>query len=528
MPAQAVRCRVSWSPLAVVAAAAATALLAVGCGSGGQAASPSPAATPMQLKVMEFNIEYGGTHVSFTKVAEAVKKAGPDVVGLEEAETNTGRLARLAGYPYYNTGLQVVSKYPILEPSGAQGAYAFIEVQPGNAIALSNVHLPSAPYGPNAIRNGKPAAFVLAMENKVRVPAIQPQLKLLPPLAQSGMSVFITGDFNSPSALDYTQAAVGSRPELKYVLDWPVGRQLLNAGFRDSFREIYPDPVAVPGLTWPSDRPKVSGWNPTAKDPRDRIDQIYAAGPSKTTASAIVGEKGNKTAAIQVSPWPSDHRAVVSTFTLTPAPLPVMVATDKWLYARGERIQVTYHTGPGDDWEVDLETYVKDFGSHGDAIQLHQASGTVSFPTSGSFATSSGDTKLRVCLVHDEVDVVAETPVWVKPPGASVELATDKTTYASGEPIAVSWLNAPANRWDWLGVYKASAADPNVDYYLDWQYTSGAYSGSVHGMPAGSYTFDATHHEGSPWPLPPGRYVVYYLLADAYQQVARADFTVTK
>ena len=42
--------------------------------------------------------EYGGTQVSFKKVAESVKKASPDVVGLEEAETNTARLARLAGY----------------------------------------------------------------------------------------------------------------------------------------------------------------------------------------------------------------------------------------------------------------------------------------------------------------------------------------------------------------------------------------------------------------------------------------------
>ena len=48
----------------------------------------------MTLKVMEFNIEYGGTTVDFAKVVEAVRATDPDVVGLEEAETNTGRLAR--------------------------------------------------------------------------------------------------------------------------------------------------------------------------------------------------------------------------------------------------------------------------------------------------------------------------------------------------------------------------------------------------------------------------------------------------
>ena len=48
----------------------------------------------MTLKVMEFNIEYGGTQVSFAKVVEAVKPAHPDVIGVEEAQTNTARLAR--------------------------------------------------------------------------------------------------------------------------------------------------------------------------------------------------------------------------------------------------------------------------------------------------------------------------------------------------------------------------------------------------------------------------------------------------
>jgi endonuclease/exonuclease/phosphatase family metal-dependent hydrolase len=222
----------------------------VACGLGAPAPTPTPSASPMQLKIMEFNIEYGGTQVSFAKVAEAVKKASPDVVGLEEAETNTARLAKLAGYPYYSAGLQIVSKYPILEPSGAGGAYALIEVRPGRVVAISNVHLPSAPYGPNWIRDGKSAEQVIALENRVRVPAIQTQLTVLPPLAQQGIPVFVTGDFNAPSHLDYTAAAVGTRKEVKYVVDWPVSQAMADAGFRDSYRDAHPDPVKDTGLTW--------------------------------------------------------------------------------------------------------------------------------------------------------------------------------------------------------------------------------------------------------------------------------------
>ena len=85
---------------ALVLLVALASLLALGAGAaacGGTAtspsSSPSPQASPMPLKVMEFNIEYGGTQISFAKVVEAVKAADPDVVGLEEAQTNTGRLA---------------------------------------------------------------------------------------------------------------------------------------------------------------------------------------------------------------------------------------------------------------------------------------------------------------------------------------------------------------------------------------------------------------------------------------------------
>jgi hypothetical protein len=112
--------------------------------------------------------------------------------------------------------------------------------------------------------------------------------------------------------------------------------------------------------------------------------------------------------------------------------------------------------------------------------------------------------------------------------GAKARLTTDKRTYAVGEPIVVSWRDAPANRWDWIGVYKASAADPNTDYYLIWQYTGGALAGTVHGLPAGTMSMDGATTEGTPWPLPAGKYVVYYLLADAYHAVAHADFTVAK
>ena len=129
-------------------------------------------------------------------------------------------------------------------------------------------------------------------------------------------------------------------------------------------------------------------------------------------------------------------------------------------------------------------------------------------------------------LVGAGDEVQARAPFWVQKPGAKPILTTDSTAYGSGEPIIVTWKNAPANRWDWIGVYKAGAADPNVDSYLIWQYTGGAGSGTSAGTVAGTLTMDKDTVEGEPWPLPTGDYVLYYLLADGYEWVAKTEFRV--
>lgn len=95
------------------------------------------------------------------------------------------------------------------------------------------------------------------------------------------------------------------------AISYPASRAMLDAGFRDAFRTIHPDEVKSPGLTW------TPTTNPT--DPKDhhyRIDFIYFKGRHVSVNNVqVVGESKNN-ADIVVSPYPSDHRAVVATFTL--------------------------------------------------------------------------------------------------------------------------------------------------------------------------------------------------------------------
>ncbi len=517
------RTMVAWTMLA--AAIVAAVVLLAACGGGGS--KPKAAAgKPMQLKVMEFNIEYGGALVSLAKTEAAIKLADPDVAGIEESYANLPKIAKATGYPYYNSSLQILSKYPIYEPSGGGGLYGLIEVQPGYAIAFCNIHLDYVSYGPPALLRGKPLGNLLDKEVDVREAALDPQYRVLPALAAQGFPVFLTGDFNEPSSLDYTAATVGSRPQITQAVPWPVSWKLLSLGFHDSYRDAHPNPLQDPGITWPAARPKVAAWagNPTPKefkDQSDRIDYVYTAGPSKTLTSEIVGEKADPGASLSVTPWPSDHRAVLSTFQVTPAALPTMVAVNARLLTVGDTIIATYHDAPKGRGLVVIMS--ADGSLSYDGYRISNTSGQVEFSTRVPEYSPGG---YQVALSKNG-KLVASVPFWLRAKHAKVELTTDKPTYTPGEPIKVSWTNGPANRWDWIGVYKASAADPNVDSYLIWDYTGGHASGTVPPQVDGSVTLGASS-QGKLWPLPPGKYVVHYLLTDAYTSAGSTTFTVTK
>lgn len=121
---------------------------------------------------------------------------------------------------------------------------------------------------------------------------------------------FVMGDFNEPSDLDWTDKAVAAKLQ-PIVVKWPFTAGLEANGFVDTFRTIYPDVVAKPGITW---TPTTEPSDPT--DHHDRIDFIFARGTGFSVASAgIVGEKAPE-ADLVVAPWPSDHRATMAVVEL--------------------------------------------------------------------------------------------------------------------------------------------------------------------------------------------------------------------
>lgn len=472
--------------------------------------SGSSLGQPVQLDVLVYNIEYGGDETT----DEVIREVDADVIGVLESYNRLPAIARETGYPYYNVGLQILSKYPIHEPSGADGLYAYIEVQPGFVVAFFNTHLDYVKYGPHQLLDGMPLADVMASEREVRTASMQILIPDMERLASEGYPVFLTGDFNTPSHEDYTEATVGTREGIDRPIPWPTTEALVEAGLYDTYRAVYPDPVAVPGITKDNPDFRKGGFG-------DRIDYVFAGGPVTTLDSQLLGERGGADVDRAFKPWTSDHRAVLSTFELTPVALPTTLSLTRRLLTEGQQL-TAYANAPGHD-QVEL-AIIPEGASLSGPIQTT----TAEPPSEVALATTTLEPGgYEVVMLDTGGSEIARNAFWVRSLRDDIALSTDKDTYATGEPITVTWDDGPANRWDWIGFYEASAADPKVDDYLIWAYTGGHESGALPPQVFGEMTFDEDS-QGGPWPLPPGEYRIHYLLTDQYKSAGFTDITVTE
>ena len=462
----------------------------------------------LDIRVMQFNIEYGGTVVDFDSVPKAIEAAGADVVALQEAYGRTCIVAKSVGWPYCDPRTQVISRYPLVTPSDPSGQEVLVVPEQAEAFGVVNLHLPSAPFAPNLAAKGLSADELIAKE-KGRLEAIQPVLESAGRLQDEGVPVVVLGDFNSPSFRDWTEATAGLRDHVSLV-HWPVAQAVEDAGFVDAYRSVHPDPVSDPGLTWPAARPKAGTYNPALTGrPSDRIDMTFVTKDITVEDALIVGEESYDGTDIAVEPWPTDHRGVVTQMTIPLADPGPYVSASRTLVDQGTNVSV-FGSGDGAD-EVVVSS-----GAASDDIS--DAAGTVTLDR-GVAVLGTADLPIgqnTLSLVGSDGAPVTTGGLWVRDPGAETSITTNKSVYASGEPIEVSWTNAPGNKWDWIGVFPHGAKADSGNY-ANWLYTLATVEGSA--------TIDADT-EGGSWPMAPGEYDVLILADDSYAELARTTFTV--
>lgn len=485
---------------------------------------PAHADDAVDLRVMSFNIWYGGVQVSQAAVVDVIRAADADIVGLQEPDGQTAAIAAAAGYPYVDLRRHIISRVPLFDPRlgerteegqapyplaglDADAPHVWAMVAPGRVVALGNLHLSSDPYGPDLLRDGVPVAEVLQGEQDTRMAEIVPYIAGMAPVVGRGVPVIVTGDFNTPSHQDWTAAAVGSRPAQTVAVDWPVTQAMAAAGFVDAFRAVHPDPGARPGLTyspgfpWPVQRPGES---------HDRIDYVFAANATVTGAQ-VWGEPGNADVDRGFDPWPSDHRAVVADLTVVPVPAPALLAIEPRLVPEGGTF-VARGFLPGDAvWGVKV---VPRGGELPQAVAAVEGL-TPTWNRAFRFSTLGLTPGPWDAVLVDEAGAEQARTRFSVVGGGRATLAVANPVVKPGEGLTVSWTGAPGLKYDWIGVY--AEGDAGLYNYLAFAYTGAVLDGTMTLTPDLYYQV-----------LEPGDYVLRLMADDHYVALAEVGFRVAE
>jgi endonuclease/exonuclease/phosphatase family metal-dependent hydrolase len=273
-----------------------------------------------EVKVMSFNIWMGGG-ASVGKTAEVMANSGADMIGVQESLSGKVNMAvhiadSLGWYSYAKgSGKEsetILSRYAIVDTSSV-GYGVKIQLDERHYVWMFNVHLfhwPYQPYQLNGVEYGgahtlDTAEEAVASADEARKAQVTTVIADIKSVRDEGYPIFLTGDFNEPSFLDWTDRAAKAGL-CKLPVRWPATKAFAEqAGLIDSYRTLYPDEVANPAHTWTS--------RPSEREVPDRIDFILFKGGVKPVKSEIIGEEGSLSD-IQFADYPSDHRAVITTF----------------------------------------------------------------------------------------------------------------------------------------------------------------------------------------------------------------------
>ena len=281
--------------------------------------------TDSVFSILSFNILFGGTHLGqpLNQTAKVIETSGADVTVLCEHMGSARPLAdRLALHYYevkslpYRDSVAVLSRFPIIETfdHGVR-----LELSDDETACVFGVHLSSSPYQPYQVRDGAFSRVEEVVENAemTRGREIDRVLAEIAPRMKKGERVFLCGDFNEPSHLDWTDRSAAAGFHFKTMVPWPCSSKIIASGMVDSLRAVYPDECDFPAVTWTTVPGEgVGGAADVINEVHDRIDFVYhAGGDIRPVAAEIIGEN-EKHSDLVVVPYPSDHRAVVVRFSL--------------------------------------------------------------------------------------------------------------------------------------------------------------------------------------------------------------------
>ncbi|KAJ6781655.1 hypothetical protein PWT90_01405 [Aphanocladium album] len=280
-----------------------------------------------ELRVLSFNLWVGGQFVNnyHEKQVRFLSQDNFDIVGFQESSGGHGvRLARALGWhSWQGPDVSIITRYPIaevLDTPAKSGAVRISLDGTKSDIVFWNCHLGYDPYGPYDFCF-EHMSFEEVMKREAqsgRTPEITAIVESMKGSIANAddVPVFLTGDFNAPSHLDWIDATKDQHCGTGYT-EWPTSKMPVDAGLVDSYRVVHPDPVSEPGITWSP----IYLDNNGRKEPLDRIDFVYHKGRKltvKDSKAVVVGEPTPQPNQAD-NEWTSDHRAVLTVYKLAAA-----------------------------------------------------------------------------------------------------------------------------------------------------------------------------------------------------------------
>ncbi|HUS35038.1 MAG TPA: hypothetical protein VM680_06765 [Verrucomicrobiae bacterium] len=203
----------------------------------------------------------------------------------------------------------------------------------------------------------------------------------------------------------------------------------------------------------------------------------------------------------------------------------VTITPDHQHYLPGQPINISFDGGPGNpkDWIGVYRPGQRPGGPNStDWRYVNDTQTSTVGLSSGDITLDNGltgpDHWVGYFFLNDLYPIAGNTEFDVLD-ATSPLVQTSKRVYDVGEPILISFTNAPANAKDWIGIYPKG-----VDYSANgtnatlWNYTDGTRTGTA-GITEGELTFSAGLDTQDEW-------TAYLFENDGYTVLAQEDFTV--
>lgn len=317
-----------------------------------------------EITVLQWNVWQEGTMVpgGYDAIVNEIVRLQPDFVTFSEVRNYnksnfSARICQslkdkgLQYYSFYSYDTGLLSKHPITDSltvfpeNGDHGSiYRLTTTVKGHKLAVYTSHLDYLDCAYYNVRgydgsSWKEIPIPTSVDEVMKVNVASQRddaIKLFIQQADkdmaNGYNIIIGGDFNEPSHKDWIEKNKDLYDHHGMVIPWTVTTLLDEAGFIDTYRTIYPNPLTHPGFTYPSDNPAKDPmkltWAPKA-DERDRIDFIFYKGKGlKATKAIIFGPQGSIVYGkrimesskdkflLPLDVWPTDHKGLLVTFKL--------------------------------------------------------------------------------------------------------------------------------------------------------------------------------------------------------------------